>query len=162
MQTDLHQSARHLIDRSLTEELSPTEHHSLRDHLHECAACQKYADDNRRAIAGLGGFSFTASPDLQAKVFAALAQREQQLEVTQPRRRRIARTCIIALLLTAVGSLAALHLGDPLAGLLHLEPAKTQAGALTLWVLPSLCFCLFLPALLLLPARSMSKKGSAL
>jgi hypothetical protein len=55
-----------------------------------------------------------------------------------------------------------LHLGDPLAGLLHLEPAKTQAGVLALWVLPSLCFCLFLPALLLLPARSMNKKGSAL
>jgi predicted anti-sigma-YlaC factor YlaD len=162
MRTDLHQSMRHLIDRSLAGELSSTEHHSLRDHLHECAACQKYADDTRRVIAGLGGFAFTANADLQTKVFAALAQRAQQLEVAQHRRRRIVRTCIAALLLTIVGSLAALHLGDPLAGLLHLEPAKTQAGVLALWVLPSLCFCLFLPALLLLPARSMNKKGSAL
>ncbi len=74
MQTDLHQSMRHLIDRSLAGELSSTEHHSLHEHLHECAACQKYADDSRRAIAGLGGFSFPANADLQAKVFAALAQ----------------------------------------------------------------------------------------
>src|SRR5262249_33118868 len=132
------------------------------NHLHECVACQKYADDSRRAIAGLAGFSFPANPDLQARVFSALAQRAGQLEAARPSRRRIVRTSIVALLLTVVGSLAALHLGDPLAGLLHLEPAKTQAGVLALWVLPSLCFCLFLPALLLLPARSMNKKGSAL
>jgi anti-sigma factor RsiW len=162
MQTDLHKSMRQLIDRSLAGELSPTEQHSLREHLRECAACQKYADDSRRAIAGLGGFSFAANPDLQAKVFAALAQRAQQLEAAQPSRRRIVRTCIIALLLTVVGSLAALHLGDPLAGLLHLGPAETQVGVLALWVLPSLCFCLFLPALLLLPARSTNTKGSVL
>jgi len=162
MQTDLHQSMRHLIDRSLAGELSSTEHHSLRDYLHACAACQKYADDSRRVIAGLGGFSFPANEDLQAKVFAALAQRAQQLEAAQPARRRIVHTCIAALLLTIVGSLAALHLGNPLAGLLHLEPAKTQTGVLALWVLPSLCFCLFLPALLLLPGRSMNKKGSVL
>jgi anti-sigma factor RsiW len=162
MQTDLHQSMRHLIDQSLAGELSSTENHSLRDHLHACAACQKYADDSRRAIAGLGGFSFTANADLQARVFAALAQRAQQLEAAQPARRRIVRTCIAALLLTIVGSLAALHLGNPLAGLLHWEPAKTQTGVLALWVLPSLCFCLFLPALLLLPSRSMNKKGSVL
>jgi predicted anti-sigma-YlaC factor YlaD len=162
MQTDRHQSMRHLIDRSLAGELSPTEHHSLREHLHECAACQGYADDNRRAIAGLGGFSFAANSDLQAQVFSALALRAQQLQAAQPRRRRIVRTCIIALLLTVVGSLAALHLGGPLAGLLHLAPANARAGVLALWVLPSLCFCLFLPALLLLSARSMNNKGSLL
>jgi predicted anti-sigma-YlaC factor YlaD len=162
MQTDRHQSMRHIIDRSLAGEISSREQQSLREHLHECAACQKYADDSRRAIAGLGGFSFAANPDLQAKVFAALAQRAQQLEVAQPGRRRIARTCIIALLLTVVGSLAALHLGDPLAGLLHLEPAKTQAGLLALWVLPSLCFSLLLPVVLLLSARSATTKGNVL
>ena len=162
MQTDLHQSMRHLIDQSLAGELSSTEHHSLRDHLHACAACQKYADDSRRAIAGLGGFSFTANADLQAKVFAALAQRAQQLEAAQPARRRIVRTCIIAFLLTIIGSFGAWHIGNPLAVVLHLEPAKTQTGVLALWVLPSLCFSLLLPVVLLLSARSAKAKGSVL
>jgi predicted anti-sigma-YlaC factor YlaD len=162
MQTDLHQSMRHLFDRSLAGELSSTENHSLHDHLHECAACQKYADDSRRAIAGLGGFSFAANPDLQVKVFSALAQRAQQLEAAQPARRRIARTCVIAFLLTIVGSLAALHFNGPLAGLFHLEPSQAQAGVLALWALPSLCFSLLLPLVLLLSARSAKAKGSVL
>src|SRR5258708_10046148 len=110
MQTDRHQSMRHIIDRSLEGEISPREQQSLREHLHACAACQKYADDSRRALAGLGGLSFAANPDLQAKGFAALAQRAQQLEAAQPGRRRIVRTCIVALLLTVVGSLAPLRL----------------------------------------------------
>ena len=162
MQTDLHQSMRHLIDRSLAGELSSTEHHSLHDHLHECAACRKYADGTRRAIAGLGGFSFPANPDLQAKVFAALAERAQQLEAAQPSRRRIVRTCIIAFLLTIIGSFGAWHIGNPLAVVLHLEPAQAQTGVLALWVLPSLCFSLLLPVVLLLSARSAKVKGSVL
>jgi anti-sigma factor RsiW len=162
MQTDLHQSMRHLIDRSLAGELSSREHHSLRDHLHDCASCQKYAEDSRRAIAALGGFSFAADPGLQAKVHAALDLRVQRLQAAQPNRRRIAQVSITALLLTVVGSLAALQLGYPLASLLHLEPAKTQAGVLALWVLPSLCFSLLLPVALLVSARSAKTKGSVL
>src|ERR1700751_5191396 len=103
MQTDLHQSMRHLIDRSLAGELSSTEHHSLRDHLHDCASCQKYAEDSRRAIAALGGFSFAADPGLPAKVHAALDLRVQRLQAAQPNRRRIAQVSITALLLTVVG-----------------------------------------------------------
>jgi predicted anti-sigma-YlaC factor YlaD len=162
MQTDLHQSIRHLIDRSLAGELSSTEHHSLHEHLHECAACQKYADDSRRAIAGLGGFSFAANPDLQVKVLSALAQRAQQLEAAQHSRRRIVRTCIFALVFTIVGSFGAWHVGHPLAAVLHLEPADAQAGVLALWVLPSLCFSLLLPVVLLLSARPAKAKGSVL
>jgi hypothetical protein len=166
MQTDRHQSMRQLIDRSLADELSPTaelafkDQQSLREHLRECAACQKYAEDSRRAIAALGGFSFAANPDLQAKVFAALAQRAQQLEAAQPGRRRIVRTCILALLLTIVGSFGALHVGNPLAVVLHLPPAEAQAGVLALWILPSLCFSLLLPVVLLLSARSTNAEGS--
>ena len=78
MQTDRHQSMRHIIDRSLAGEISSREQQSLREHLHACAACQKYAEDSRRAVAGLGGFSFAANPDLQEKVFAAIAQSAQQ------------------------------------------------------------------------------------
>jgi anti-sigma factor RsiW len=162
MQTDRHEPMRQLIDRSLAGELSPNEQQSVREHLHECAACQKYTDESRRAIAGLGGFSFSANPDLQVKVLSALAQRAQQLEAAEPVRRRIVRTCIIAFLLTFVGSLAAFDLGDPLAALFHLEPSQAHAGVLALWALPSLCFSLLLPLVLLLSARPAKPKGSVL
>lgn len=165
MQTDLqqsdpHKAMRQIIDRSLVGEASPQEQQELRKHLPECAACQKYASDSRRAIAALGGFSFAANADLQAKVFAALAERAQQLEAAQPGRRRIVRTCIIAFLLTIVGSFGAWHVGNPLAVVLHLEPAQARTGVLALWVLPSLCFSLLLPVVLLLSARSANTKGS--
>lgn len=162
MQTDLHQPIRNLIDRSLVGEASPQEQQSLREHLRGCAQCEKYASESRRAIAGLGGFSFPANPDLQAKVFSALAQRAQQLDAAQHSRLRIVRTCIIALLLTAAGSLAALQIGGPLADLFSLTPSQAQAGLLALWILPSLCFSLLLPVVLLLSARSAKTKGSVL
>jgi hypothetical protein len=162
MQTDRHQSIRRLIDRSLVGEASPQDQQSLREHLHGCASCQKYAEDSRRAIAALGEFSFPANPDLQAKVFSALAQRAQQLEAAQPSRRRIVRTFIFALVFTIVGSFGAWHVGNPLAVVLHLEPAEAQAGVLALWVLPSLCFSLLLPVVLLLSAHSAETKGRVL
>jgi anti-sigma factor RsiW len=168
MQTDLHQSDPHqamrqIIDKSLVGEASPQEQQTLRKHLIECAACQKYASDSRRAIVSLSGFSFApfaTDPGLQAKVHASLALRAQQLQATQPGRRRIVQVSIIALLLTMVGSLGALHMGSPLAALLHLEPAQAQTGVVALWIFPSLCFAMFLPVLLLLRARSTNAKGS--
>jgi anti-sigma factor RsiW len=168
MQNDLHQSNLHkamrqIIDKSLMGEASPQEQQALRVHLLACAACQKYASDSRRAIVGLNGFSFApfaTDPGLQAKVHASLALRAQQLQARQPGRRRIAEVSIIALLLTIVGSLAALHIGSPLGALLHLGPAEAQTGVVALWILPSLCFSLFLPVLLLLRARSTNAKGS--
>ncbi len=162
MQADLHNDMRQIIDKSLVGEASPQEQQELRKHLLACAACQKYASDSRRAIVGLHGFSFAADPALQAKVHASLDLRAQQLQATQPGRRRIVQISIIALLLTVVGSFGALHMGNPLAALLHLEPAQMQTGVVALWILPSLCFSLVLPVLLLLVARSTNAKGSVL
>jgi anti-sigma factor RsiW len=169
MQTDLHQSDPHqamrqIIDKSLVGEASPQEQQELRKHLLACAACQKYASDSRRAIVSLNGFSFApfaTDPGLQAKVHASLDLRAQQLQATQPGRRRIAEVSILALVLTIVGSFGALRFGSPLAALLHLEPAQMQTGVVALWVLPSLCFSLVLPLVLLLSARSTNAKGSA-
>jgi anti-sigma factor RsiW len=165
MQADLHNDMRQIIDKSLVGEASPQEQQTLRKHLLACAACQKYASDSRRAIVSLSGFSFApfaTDPGLQAKVHASLDLRAQQLQATQPGRRRILQVSIIALLLTIVGSLGALHMGSPLAALLHLEPAQMQTGVVALWVLPSLCFSLILPVLLLLGTRSTNAKGSSL
>ena len=159
-QSDPHQAMRQIIDKSLVGEASPEEQQALRKHLIACADCQKYASDSRRAIVSLSGFSFAADPGLQARVHAALTLRAQQLQAAQPGRRRIVMVSIIALLLTIVGSLAALQVGSPLAALLHLEPAQMQTGVVALWILPSLCFSLFLPVLL--HARSTKTKGSLL
>jgi anti-sigma factor RsiW len=162
MQTDLHDAMRHIIDKSLVGEASAPEQQELRKHLLECAVCQKYASDSRRAIVGLNGFSFApfaADPGLQAKVHAALDLRMQQLQATQPNRQRIVRVSIVAFLLTIVGSFGALHLGDPLAAFLHLPVAQAQAGLFTFWIAPSWCLALLVPVLLLVSARSANRKG---
>ncbi|MFL6428275.1 MAG: hypothetical protein ACJ71S_08545 [Acidobacteriaceae bacterium] len=164
MQADLHQSDPHkamrqIIDKSLVGEASPQEQQELRKHLPACAACQKYASDSHRAIAALGGFSFAADPGLQAKVHASLALRAQQLQAAHPNRRRILHVSLAALLLTIVGSFAALNIGNSLAGLLHLPLSQTQAGLFTFWIVPSWCFSLLLPVVLLFSARSAERKG---
>jgi anti-sigma factor RsiW len=162
MQADLHDTMRQIIDKSLVGEASPQEQQALRKHLLACAACQKYASDSRRAIVSLSGFSFAADPGLQAKVHASLTLRAQQLQATQPNRRRILQVSIAALLLTIVGTSGAMQVGSPLAAALHLPLAQAQVGLFTFWIAPSWCFSLFLPVLLLLRARSTNAKGSVL
>jgi anti-sigma factor RsiW len=153
---------RHIIDKSLVGEASAQEQQELRKHLLACAACQKYASDSRRAIVGLNGFSFAPfaiDTGLQAKVHAALDLRMQQLQATQPSHQPIVRISIAAFLLTIVGSFGALHLGDPLAALLHLPLAQAQAGLFTFWIAPSWGLALLVPVLLLVSARSANGKG---
>jgi len=162
MQADLHNEMRQNIDKSLVGEASPEEQQALRKHLLACAACQKYASDSRLAIVSLNGFSFAADPGLTEKVHAALALRAQQLQTTRPNRKRILQVSLAALLLTIVGSFAALHMGNPLAAILHLPLSQAQAGLLTFWIAPSWCFALLLPVLLLVSARSANKKGQIL
>jgi anti-sigma factor RsiW len=165
MQADLHNEMRRIIDKSLVGEASAQELQSLREHLHACAQCETYANDGRRAIASLSGFSFASfatDPGLQAKVHAALDLRMQQLQTTPPNRQRIVQVSIAALLLTLVGSFGALHMGNPLAAVLHLPLAQAQAGLFTFWIAPSWCFALLLPALLLISARSANKKGQVI
>jgi anti-sigma factor RsiW len=169
MQTDLHsdphRAMRSIVDKSLAGEASPAEQQTLRAHLPVCEACQTYLSESRRAIVSLGGFSFASfatDPGLQAKVHASLALRAQQLQTAQPNRPRIVLVSIAALLLTIVGSLGALMIGNPLAAALHLPLAQAQGGLFTFWIVPSWCFALVLPLLLLLRDRSTNAKGSVL
>jgi hypothetical protein len=164
MQADLHHAMRQLIDKSLAGEASPQqvsieEQQALREHLRACAQCESYAEEGRRAIAGLSGFSFDADPGLQERVHAALALRAQQLPPLQASRARIVQVTIAALLLTIAGSFAALHAGNLLAAVLHLPAAQAHTGLFTFWIAPSWCFSLLLPVLLLVSARSASRKG---
>ena len=159
MQADLHNAMHQLIDKSLAGEVSLEEQQALREHLAACADCQRYASEGRRAIAALSGFSFATDPELHAKVNAALAVRAQQLQARQPDRTRIVVVSVVALLLTLAGSFGAVHISNPLAAFLHLPAAQAQTGLFTFWIIPSWCFFLLLPVLLLISARSASRKG---
>ena len=162
MQTDLHQSMRHLIDRSLAGELSSTEHHSLRDHLHDCAACQKYAEDSRRAIAAprrifLPGKPGPSGKSLRCSRRAGAATRSRAAQPSAYRAHLHHRLSAHHHRL-----LRRIAHGQSTRRCLSPGAREAQTGVLALWVLPSLCFSLFLPVVLLLSARSAKAKGSVL
>ncbi len=147
MKTDLHETIRDVIDKTLAGAASPQEEQTLHAHLPSCAPCQEYLNAGTRIIASLGGFSFDATPDLQAKVLWSLRLRAQQLEAAQPSRRRMVWGYIAALVLMVTGSLIAWQFGNLFAAFLNLQPIEVQRGLLAFWVLPSLCFLLLFPVL---------------
>lgn len=159
MQTD-HASIRQIIDQSLAgASLEPQAQQALREHLHTCAACNQYLDASNRAIAALGDFSFAIDPKLESKVLDALTQRAQQLEAASLQRRRLWATSLLALVLTVIGSLAALQLGSYAAPAFHIDPAQFHLGLATFWIMPSLFVSLLLLLSPALQAGMSSQKG---
>lgn len=161
MHTDHHSPIRRIIDKSLAGEATPQEEQSLRAHLQLCAGCQQYLDTNTRAIASLDGFSFEVNPQLQTKVLAALTLRAQELDHKQPTRMHWLWSCVIALALTAVGSLIVLQFENLLAEFLRLQRAQIQLGVLAFWAVPSLCLSLLLP-IVMMSMKGTSRKGRIL
>ena len=156
MGSDGHERFQHMIDESLAGTVQ--EEQSLREHLQSCAPCQQYLAVSSRAIAGLGGFSFAVDPGLNAKVSASLKLRAQQIRATQPGRRQLVLSCILALMLTAVGSLFDLRLSGLIATVFDLQRMQVQHGLIALWILPSLCLLLLFPILPLLSAGGSNQK----
>jgi predicted anti-sigma-YlaC factor YlaD len=156
MKAEDHAIMRDVIDKTLAGAVSPQEEQSLREHLRSCTQCQDYLDAASRVIAGLGGFSFEVDPGLQAKVFASLELRAEQLKAAEPSWRRMAWGCIAAVVLLLTGSVIAAQFGDLAAAWLHLQPAQVQRVLMAVWVLPSLCFALVFPLLPLLRNRKES------
>ncbi len=142
MQTNRHQQA-DLINKLLTGAITPQEERSLREHLRECTACQRYMDVSRRAITGLKEFSFEVNPTLNVQVQNAITQRVRELEMQRSKQRGL-KTFAAALALTVVGSLLAWSFTDPLAGSLNLTTYQLQLGLLFFWVTPSLLFSLLI------------------
>lgn len=164
MQTE---SVRHpsfcaLIDKSLAGAASAQEEQSLREHLAACAPCAEHLEATRRVVAGLEGFSFELGPALDSKVYAAVALRAQQLETSRIRRRQMGWGGLLALLLTAVGSLAVSRLGSLAAPALHLDPAQMRFGLAAFWITPSLFVCMLLLLLPTFHAGLGNKKGLSL
>lgn len=162
MQTDRHESICNLIDKSLAGEISGQEGQSLRQHLLTCSACQEYLDTSHRAIAGLGGFAFETDPGLPDKIFAALTIRAAQLETQRLSHRKLAWSYVAALVLTLVGSFAAMQLGDRFAAAFSATPQQVHLGLIAIWIVPSVCFCLLLPTLPMMSKRWMHPKGLSL
>lgn len=162
MNADPHQIFHRIIDKTLAGATSAQEEKSLREHLRNCAQCQEYLRRGNRVTASLGGFSFDVNPELHAKVCASLEQRARQLEARQLSRRRMAWSCIAALMLTAAGSLIASLFGDRAAAVFDVQPMQVQRGLLAFWVVPSLCFSMLLPMLPQLAAIWTNRKGRVL
>jgi len=162
MQTDHHESICNLIDKSLTGEISGQEEETLRRHLPTCPACQQYLESSNRAVAGLGGFAFETDPDLPDRIFAALTTRAAQLETRRLSHRQLAWSYLAALVLTLAGSFVAMQIGDRFAAALPVSYQQVHLGLIAIWIVPSICFCLFLPTLPLMSKRWMHRKGVSL
>jgi hypothetical protein len=157
MPVDRHESICHIIDKSLIGAASLEEQGTLREHLLTCPSCTEYLGASHRAIASLGGFSFEVDPGLQGRVLASLEQQQLERERIRPMPKWWSR--LVALLLTAAGSLAASRFAGLAAPVFHIEPARIQFGLVAFWIAPSVCFCLLF---LLLSVSPASKKGLSL
>lgn len=159
MKADSHEKVRQMIDMMLTEGSSIPEEQSIRQHLDECAECAEYLDACTRTIASLSGFSFDVDRALQAQIHASVEVRAQQLMATQPSRARTLGNYALALILTVAGSFIAAQLCGTAAAYLRMPLADVQRGFIALWIVPSLCFLLLIPALPSLLAAWTNRKG---
>lgn len=159
MSSDHHDIFRQKIDQALAGETTPQDQESLREHLHSCVQCQDYLSAGTRAIASLSGFSFEIDPALQTRVIESIRLRAPQVAAARPSRTRIAWICLIAFLLTAVGSIVDLRFGSFVASAFDLQRAQVQQGLLMFWIIPSLCFLFVFPLLPLLSTAGAQRKG---
>jgi anti-sigma factor RsiW len=162
MKPDRHEMFEQVIDKTLAGDVSPDEERSLRLHLEACPRCHEYFSAGTRVISGLGGFSFAVDPGLQARVSTALLVRAQQLESRRLSRKRLVWICIIALVLTVVGSFIDLQFGRVAAAFLGVQPTHLRQELISYWIGPSFWLLLLFPMLPALLTPSKNRKGNAL
>jgi predicted anti-sigma-YlaC factor YlaD len=158
MGADSHERFRHMIDETLAGKIPSSQQPSLREHLESCVLCQEYLAASNRVVAALGGFSFEVDPTLNEKVSAMLQRRAQQIQTTQPDRRRWVLSSVLALLLTTVGAFLDLRLSGLIASVFDLQRMHVQQGVIAFWIIPSLCLFLLFPLLPLLSAGGTNRK----
>jgi hypothetical protein len=151
-----------MIDETLAAGVSIPEEQSLSEHLQSCVLCQEYLGAGTRVIDSLGGFSFEVDPTLHSKVSTSLRLRAQQLEATQPSRRRLGLVCILALVFTVAGSFMDLQFGGLIASLLDIPSLQVRQGLFAFWIVPSLCLLLLFPILPLLSTAGTQRKERTL
>jgi hypothetical protein len=132
MQSEIHEKARLLLDRSLVEGISVEERRWLDAHLAACGECSEYAELSGRAVRALDAFAFDMDPAAARLVHDAVMQ-----AAAKPRTIPAWAGTAAALVLTAAGSLAMWQPAAWLAGRCRVPEPEWQVAFAMFWVLPS-------------------------
>jgi hypothetical protein len=155
MPADLHSRARFLIDQSLVGEISQSDDRWLRDHLAECAECERFRNLSHSILRSLGDLSFGITPGATERIQRRIANRAAELRGDRSLRFRALAGGVAALLLTGLGSSAAWRAASWVSGYANIGKSPLHLGVLIFWLLPSLGASLIL---LIMPVRGDDSK----
>ena len=131
MQPELHERARLLLDRGMTEAIPAEKQRWLDHHLSECAECSRHAELNRRAIQALDAFAFDLDHAAALRVQEAVTRRAERMRSSEPL------AVPLAIALTIAGSFVMWQAVTWLAGQWNLPNRAWQFGFVVFWILPS-------------------------
>jgi hypothetical protein len=132
MQSELHERARSLLDRSLVEGIPAEEQRWLDSHIAHCAECTDYAELSGRAVRALDSFAFELDPEAALRVQEAVRARADQMAGAN-----FAVGIPVAFALTMAGSLAMWGIAAWLAARWNVPAPAWHTAFATLWLLPS-------------------------
>jgi len=131
VQPELHERARLLLDRGMTESIPAEKQRWLDHHLSECAECSRHAELNRRAIQALDSFAFDLDHAAALRVQAAVTRRAERMRSSEPL------AVPLAIALTIAGSFVMWQAVTWLAGQRNLPSRAWQFSFVVFWILPS-------------------------
>jgi hypothetical protein len=131
VQPELHERARLLLDRGMTESIPAEEQRWLDHHLSECAQCSRHAELNRRAIQALDSFAFDLDHAAALRVQEAVTRRAERMRSSEPL------AVPLAITLTIAGSFIMWQAVTWLAGQWNLPTREWRFGFAVFWILPS-------------------------
>jgi len=131
VQPELHERARQLLDRGMTESIPAEKQRWLDHHLSECAECSRHAELNRRAIQALDSFAFDLDHAAALRVQEAVTRRAERMRSSEPL------AVPLAIALTIAGSFVMWQAVTWLAGQRNLPSRAWQFSFVVFWILPS-------------------------
>jgi hypothetical protein len=131
VQPELHERARLLLDRGMTESIPVEKQRWLDHHLSECAECSRHAELNRRAIQALDSFAFDLDHAAALRVQEAVTRRAERMRSSEPL------AVPLAIALTIAGSFVMWQAVTWLAGQWNLPNRAWQFSFVVFWILPS-------------------------
>lgn len=131
MQPELHERARLLLDRGMTESIPVEKQRWLDHHLSECAECSRHAELNRRAIQALDSFAFDLDHAAALRVQEAVTRRAERMRSSEQL------AVPLAIALTITGSFVMWQAVTWLTGQWNLPNRAWQVSFVVFWILPS-------------------------